>query len=671
MQLSQLIGLYTVFVDTTEGTLAVKGPNGKIGPGAASILVENDCEINFLKEAEVNVSDNSMEVHYNNGIISCDMVFNLKNDKWLRMNFSVRNESNREFRIERADFLKFKSAEGFDFGGDPGDIRLLCNPRGMGPYAGTRDLLPSERPDIYDLGPGRPKDITGYEGWNHSWLVLGVWDKISRKGAVIGAAQPMHESLLFRTDGDGFTARFFYDTRLVAAGSAVCAPEVQFNLCDQPREGLEAYAELNKQILGKAKLTDYAGWNSFDYYLNTETLPDIVENARAMKTLPELKDRIKWICVDSGWEYRWGEYYALEHRFPGGVENLSKTIRENGFEPGIWTAPLMVERYNTRITRWNPDILVRDEIGNYLPVFFNNCYIVDPTHPDGEKYLTETYTRLYKEGIRYYKCDFLEFGFFGRLRFNKEMSLTDVNRRGLEIIRNAIGPDSFLLACIATPESTIGICDASRISGDMHNRWSSAQMSAVNTAWRWWMHGKFFWNDPDMIAIRGTDTADITREGFHIETPFKDLAGGSGPVFSRLEAETWMTFCLLSGGLFTLSDRMEKLNAEGLKIISVAIENLSQAAGKPVDFYEPGLPALYLQKDETCTRLGVFNWYDSTRIIRVHTDGLADISKGTVLRELWSGKNLEWKGPFDAEVPAHGCLYFKWNKPLHGFGPAR
>jgi len=652
--------MYAISVDMSMGTLTLEGPGGRIGPGTAVILVEGGDGINFLKGAEVKIHDDAMEIHYCGDIISCVMTFAVKHGKWLCMNITVTNDSDREIRIEYADFLEFKSDLGFDFGGNTKDIRLLSNPRGMGPFAGTRDLIPTEKPDIYDLTPGRGHELLWYEKWNYSWMVVGVWDKKSRKGAVIGAAQPMHESLMFRTENDMFYARLFNDTRLIVPGTSVCSPEVQFNMYDQPREGLEAYADLNQQNLSKKRITDYAGWNSFDYYQNTETLPDIVENAKAIKAIPEVGRRINWICIDSGWEYRWGEYYALEHRFPGGVRNISATLRENGFGPGIWTAPLMVERYNTRITRWDPDVLVRDENGNFVPVFFDNCYIVDPTHPAGEKYLTDTYTRLYDEGIRYYKCDFLEFGYLGRLRFNREMSLTDVNRRCLEIIRNAIGPDSFLLACIATPESTIGLCDASRISGDMHNMWSSAQMSAVNTAWRWWMHGKLFWNDPDMIAIRGTETADITGDAFHVETPFRDLAGSTGPVFNRVEAETWMTFCLLSGGLFTLSDRMEKLNAAGLRIVSVAMENLSQVAAKPVDFYEPGLPAVYLQQDEACTRLGVFNWYGEPRTIRVHTDGLLDIPDGTLLHEIWSGSDTEWKGPFDVEVPAHGCLYYQF-----------
>ena len=651
----------SVSIDTIKGTLTIKGPNGKIGPGTTSLLVENGMAVNFLKQAEVRISEETLEVCFNNGVISGSMSFTAKNDKWLAMHFSVHNESEKEIRIEHVDFFRFTSAKGFDFGGKSEDIRLFCNGRGMGPYVGTRDLVAIEDPDIYDLGPIRPKTLLDYDQWNYSWMVLGTWDKKSRKGLVIGAAQPMHESLSFATQKDKFRARFFYDTRLLTPGFTAHAPEVQFNLHDQPREGLEAYADLNRQILPVKKLTDYAGWNSFDFYLNTETMPDIVENAKAIKAIPALRKPIKWICVDSGWEYRWGEYFALEHRFPGGVENIAATIRENGFEPGLWTAPLLVERVNTKISRWDPDILVHDETGHFLPVFFGNCFVVDPTHPAGEKYLTETYSRLYKAGIRYFKCDFLELGFSGRLRYAKEMSITDVNRRGLEIIRRAIGSDSFLLACIATPESTIGICDASRISGDMHNQWSAAQISAVNMAWRWWMHGKLFWNDPDMIAIRGPETADVSHHAFHVVTPFKDFVGNSGAEFNLMEVELWMAFCLLSGGLFTLSDRMEKLNAAGRRIVSIAAENLSQVAAKPVDFYEPGLPSLFLQQDESCTRLGAFNWYETPKTILIHTDGLLDIPEGTILNEIWSAKDFEWKEPFAMEIPGHGCLFFKFH----------
>jgi hypothetical protein len=197
----------------------------------------------------------------------------------------------------------------------------------------------------------------------------------------------------------------------------------------------------------------------------------------------------------------------------------------------------------------------------------------------------------------------------------------------------------------------------------MHNLWPCAQYSALNTAWRWWMHGTLFWNDPDMIPVRGPQTADVSNEAYRVERPYAFMKGDSGPLFNRQEAELWMAFCLLSGGLFSLCDRMTKLNAVGRRIVGTAMRNLSQVAGKPIDFYEPGLPALYLQRDQPFTRLGVFNWYDKPRRMRVHTDGLLEIAKGTTLHEIWSGTKREWNGPFSVTVPARSCLYYRFAAP--------
>jgi len=652
---------YDVRVDPRRGHLTLTGANGALGPAAMGLLVEGGREVNVLKTARVTVTADATVIRFRSGAIAGVITVTARDEAWLAMDVALTNRSRSDVRIVHLDLLRLTIATGFAFGGRPRGLRMLSNPRGMGYFAGTRDLVPAKQPDLYDLGPIRPNGGQSYERWNQSWMMTAVWDKPSRRGVVIGAAQPMHESLQFLTADGVFHARLFSDSRLVAPGATVHAPQVQINLVDAPREGIEAYGDLNQQDLKGQQLADFAGWNSFDYYLNTERLQDIVENAVAIRSSPVLRDSMKWICVDSGWEYRWGEYVAVEHRFPGGLPNLVKQLRKRGLKTGIWTAPLMVERWSTRTTRWDPDALVQDGKGNFLAVFNDNCFLIDPTHPAGERYLRDLYTGLYKAGIRYFKCDFLEMGFsHGRHRFKPHMSLTDVNRRVLEIIRKAIGPKSFLIACIEAPEAAVGICDAIRISGDMHNLWACAQYSALNTAWRWWMHGRLFWNDPDMIPVRGPETADVRTGAYRVEVPHTFLRGDSGTLFNRREAELWMAFCLLSGGLFSLCDRLDKLSAAGRRVITTAIANRSQVAGKPVDFYEGGLPALYLQQDGPVTRLGVFNWYDAPRSIRVHTDGLLDIAVGTTFTEIWSKTTRVWNGPFSVTVPAHGCLYYRF-----------
>jgi hypothetical protein len=661
----RLAGGYSITVDTSRGQLTLRGANGAIGPATASLLVEEGREVEILRGARVRASATALELRFRAGAIEGSMRFRVRHGRWLTLETAVTNRTRQEVRLAHLDFLRLQRASGFDFGGSPRDLRLLSNPRGMGPFAGTRDLIPRKKPDVYDLGPIRANGGQPYERWNQSWMMVSVWDKRTRRGVVIGAAQPMHEGLRFDTEGEAFRARFFPDTRLLKPGMTAKAPEVQIDLVDPPREGVEAYAEVNRQRLRVKDLSRFAGWNSFDYYLNTERLSDILENADAMRKMPALRESVRWICVDSGWEYRWGEYYALEHRFPGGLPRLVRELRRRGLKTGVWTAPLLVERWATKTTRWDPEALVRNEQGDFLPVFNDHCFTIDPTHPAGERYLRELYTRLRREGVRYFKCDFLELGFTHfRNRYARHLSLTDINRRVLEIIREAIGPDCFLIACIECPEAAVGLADAIRISGDMHNIWSNAQLSAVNTVWRWWWHGKFFFNDPDMIPVRGPQTAKQPLGAYSVERPFQDFKGDTGPLFTRREAELWMSFCLLSGGLFSLCDRMSHLDSAGRRIVSIGAKNLSQVAGKPIDFYDAGLPALYLQPDRAVTRLGVFNWYDRPRKIRVHTDGLLDIPRGTVLGEVWTGRKREWDGPFTVTLPPRSCLYFRFATPI-------
>ncbi len=351
---------YAVTVDAARGRLTIAGKNGTIGPSTSRLLIEGGTEAQVLKKARVDFHRGSSAHHrplFRAGGLDGAMVFRQRADAWLGMSLALTNRSRADVRLAHVDVLRLESASGFAFGGKPRDLRLLSNPRGMAYFAGTRDILPKKGADQYDLGPNRPNGAQAYERWNQSWMIIAAWDKRSRKGVVMGAAQPMHEALQFVTEDEVFRCRCFPDSRLIAAGATVHSPEVQINLVDPPREGMEAYAELNRQDLPVRDLLAYAGWNSFDYFLNTETLDGIVENAEEIRATQELRDRIKWVTVDSGWEYRWGEYVAVEHRFPGGLPNLVRQMRKRGLQTGIWTAPLMVERWSTRVTRWDPEVL--------------------------------------------------------------------------------------------------------------------------------------------------------------------------------------------------------------------------------------------------------------------------------------------------------------------------
>jgi hypothetical protein len=50
-------------------------------------------------------------------------------------------------------------------------------------------------------------------------------------------------------------------------------------------------------------------------------------------------------------------------------------------------------------------MLIKNEYGD--PLMVDGRYTLDPTHPESKEYLKELYTRLYNDGYRFFKIDFL------------------------------------------------------------------------------------------------------------------------------------------------------------------------------------------------------------------------------------------------------------------------
>src|SRR5439155_11713631 len=92
-----------------------------------------------------------------------------------------------------------------------------------------------------------------------------------------------------------------------------------------------------------------------------------------------------------------------------------------------------------------------------------NLFALDPTHPGARGYLTKTFDRLRGYGIDYFKIDFI---YAGALGGDTAEALAGY-RSGLALIRDAIGPDAYLLGCGAPILPTVGMVDALRVSADI------------------------------------------------------------------------------------------------------------------------------------------------------------------------------------------------------------
>jgi alpha-galactosidase len=164
---------------------------------------------------------------------------------------------------------------------------------------------------------------------------------------------------------------------------------------------------------------------------------------------------------------------------------------------------------------------------------------LDLSKPELRDYLWRTFRGLREKGFDYFKLDFLYGGALPGDR-HADVSAVDAYRSGLELIRDAVGPDSYLVGCGAPILPSVGLVDGMRVSPDtFHEHVQDANgelRGAMGTIARAWQHGRFWANDPDCLVAR--------------------------PAFALREASA--AVIEQYGGLRSASDRISELDDWGL-----------------------------------------------------------------------------------------------------------
>ncbi|NJC85824.1 alpha-galactosidase [Planosporangium mesophilum] len=284
-------------------------------------------------------------------------------------------------------------------------------------------------------------------------------------------------------------------------------------------------------------------WCSWYHYFTEVTEADIDENLAALggHDLP-----VDVVQVDDGWQSEIGDWLTLSDRFAS-LPGLVARVRDAGRRTGIWVAPFLVSR-RSETAREHPDWLLRDAEGDPVDAGFNwgaPLYALDTTHPGVRGYLTEAFGRLRSYGIDYFKIDFIYAGALDGVRHDDSRPL-DAYRSGVNLIREAIGDESYLLGCGAPILPSVGLVDAVRVSADVAPAYEPAdgdpsqpsQVGAtISTVARAWQHGRFWVNDPDCVVAR----PEIERR------------------------EEWAGVVARYGGLRASSDRIAALDDWGLE----------------------------------------------------------------------------------------------------------
>jgi len=241
-------------------------------------------------------------------------------------------------------------------------------------------------------------------------------------------------------------------------------------------------------------------------------------------------------------------------KFPGGAAGAVRTIREAGYEPGIWVYSAF---HDEEAARAHPDWFVRNGEGGLFKGPWVG-YGIDGNNAGAVDAVVRTTERGFRDlGFRYVKVDSLRHLLYDSYHHAlKHLAAqgagpADTFRRYLGAVREELGRDIFVLSCWGVLPEAIGIADACRLGGDGFGPATLQQYNSWNgIVWR---------NDPDHCDILPTHKPKEKGNVIEVEG------------VEAIPTDAIQRPCLVSmaSGMLMLSDRAEVYadarNLEGIK----------------------------------------------------------------------------------------------------------
>ncbi len=384
----------------------------------------------------------------------------------------------------------------------------------------------------------------------------------------------------------------------------------------------------------KLKPADYKGWATWDYYAYMFSADDIRGNIEKIK---ELSPSANLIQIDAGWYATRGDYTLVRPDLVGGMKAIAQQTKAAGMTPGIWLDGFRANS-TSEVCKNHPEYFLHDQDGKMIievrrteGVDRDRVYI-DYSHPGARAHMAEC-IRVIKEdwGFPYFKIDFMRFGLNQEIMQNKPLlksvkahdpTITDVERMrlGMKTMRDAVGPDSYLLGCSAIFGPCIGFVDGMRTGGDIYPVYSAFPERCLANISHFYLSGKVFNGDADYLTFREAIDEDekVSKE--------KNKNGGR---MTMNEAQMWADFNKLYGTARLQSDNLMTLRPERLALVKEVFQYPAMDETVPLDLWKHGTDKgdgfeLLLARKGQEIYLGVFNWSDAPKDYAVAAFGKPD-----------------------------------------------
>jgi hypothetical protein len=360
-----------------------------------------------------------------------------------------------------------------------------------------------------------------------------------------------------------------------------------------------------RPLLNGSLLTGWCSWYHYYEHISAESLRENFAKLAAMRT----KVPTNVAVVDDGYMTAWGDWDSLKpNKFPDeGMAVVAQDIVDNGMRPGLWLAPFAADKH-AQVVKDHPDWVIRNDLGQ--PANSSNCgkffYGLDATNPAVREHVHQAIKRAVHDWkFNVLKIDFLYAACLeGNGKYDLSMSRAQAMHLALQTIRNAAGPDIFLIGCGCPVASGVGFVDGMRVSADTGPTWYPALPLP------WWDHGtlpclrsmlrnsisrapmghRWWHNDPDCLLLG--ETTRLTDE----------------------EVASAASIVAMTCGMMLLSDDLTKVSLSRMRTLS-KIFPMTGVTAVVLDLHSTndGLPSLL--------RLWCTDNYD---VIDTYRDGMSN-----------------------------------------------
>ena len=264
-----------------------------------------------------------------------------------------------------------------------------------------------------------------------------------------------------------------------------------------------------------------------------------------------------------GWNYK---------NHPHGRDGTAKRFSDFGWTMGSWAGPFMLSSGLAEMVAELSDAIYRQADGT--PWIFKNAwahgdagklpederpaiYALDPSNPKVIEKLKDDFAYLREHGVRYYMLDFLQTGLAyegvgpDAPRFSGvdgSRSRVEAFYKAMTAIREAAGPETYILGCSGPTFCCVGAVDGVRTAGDLGEGraithpgtffypasygvnklgfWTGPERALYNAA-SYYTHGRLFNNDLGNVLTVGEP---IPLEHARINAAIHAFAGSSSMI---------------------------------------------------------------------------------------------------------------------------------------------